>query len=573
MLLLNGTGIGSVAIGRALVMDEQRVEVASRSLETHEIEREVERFEAAVERAREGLGALRRQLPESAPPELSAFLDAHALMLEDPLLIEETTGTIRAQRINPEAALNQQAERLRRVFDGMDDEYLRSKKHDIDQVVDRVQRELAASGNPLLSFGDDLKDRIIVVNDLTPADTVHFKHKNMTGFITNLGGPISHTAILARGLKLPAVVGLHGACRLIRDNELVVIDGVSGTVLVGPDERMLGEYERRIERARIYNAGLESLKEVEARSSDGAGVLLMANVELPEDIAAALEVNAAGVGLYRTEFMFMNREAPGEQEQYEEYRSVVERIDGPVTIRTLDLGADKQVDGGRADARTANPALGLRAVRLCLGNPGIFVPQLRAILRASVHGDVRIMIPMLSSLHELDQVLELVREVKNALSRECAPFDPETPLGGMVEVPATAVAADLFARKLDFLSLGTNDLIQYTLAIDRVDDEVNYLYDPLHPSVLRLIRHTIEAGENNKIPVSMCGEMAGDPGYTQLLLGLGLREFSMDPATLLEVKKEVLDAEVASLASQAQAALYDADVTGLRSLVRRNAIH
>ncbi len=574
MLLLNGTGIGDIAVGRALILDRRDDEISVRNLSQEEVEQEIGRFTQAVARARQRLESMRDELPENAPAELAAFLDAHVLMLEDPLLIDQTAGTIRRERINAEAALHRQEVRLKEVFENINDDYLRSKKNDIGQVVERVQSELSTNSSQLLALDDDLNDRIIVVNDLTPADTVHFRSKHMAGFITNLGGPISHTAILARSLRLPAVVGLHGASRLIRDNDIVVVDGASGTVVVAPDERILEQYERRQERARRHALGLESLRDVPSASEDGVRVSLMANVELPEDVAATINANADGVGLYRTEFMFMNREAPDEEEQYAAYCDVATRVRGPVTIRTLDLGADKQVDGGRADANTAvNPALGLRAVRLCLSNPGLFIPQLRAMLRASVHGDVRIMIPMLSSLNELEQVLELVREVKNSLSRECIAFKPDVPIGGMIEVPAAAIAADLFARKLDFLSLGTNDLIQYTLAIDRVDDEVNYLYDPMHPAVLRLIRHTIEAGENNNIPVSMCGEMAGDPAYTRLLLGLGLREFSMDPATLLAVKREVLRTRVTPVTDTARESLYDSDSARLRSLLNGPTVH
>ncbi len=574
MLLLNGTGIGDIAIGRALILDPANGDIPSRTLDAAEVEQEVERFRGAVARARERLETMRTDLPEHAPAELSAFLGAHVLMLEDPLLIDQTIGTIRAERINAEAALHRQEMHLKQVFDNINDDYLRSKKNDVAQVVERVQAELASGGSQLLALDDDLHDRIVVVNDLAPADTVHFRNKHMAGFITNLGGPISHTAILARSLRLPAVVGLHGAGRMIRDNDVLIIDGSTGTVVVAPDERILAEYETRQRRVRLHVAGLESLRDIEAVSEDGVRVSLLANIELPEDIDAAIGANADGVGLYRTEFMFMNREAPDEDEQYDAYCQALARIGGPVTIRTLDLGADKQVDGGRLDASTTvNPALGLRAVRLCLSNPGLFIPQLRAILRASVHGNVRIMIPMLSSLTELEQVLELVREVKSSLSRECIPFRPDVPVGGMIEVPAAAVAADLFARKLDFLSLGTNDLIQYTLAIDRVDDAVNYLYDPLHPAVLRLIRHTIEAGETHGIPVSMCGEMAGDPTYTRLLLALGLREFSMDPATLLAVKREVLRTRVEPMAAATRESVFGSDGAELRALLAPPQLH
>ncbi len=574
MLLLNGTGIGEVAIGRALLLGHHDPEIDTRDLDEAEVDHEVQRFESAVRRARDNLESMRDHLPESAPAELSAFLDAHVLMLEDPLLIDQTIGCIRSDRINAEAALHRQEERLKEVFDNIDDDYLKAKKHDISQVVERVQAELSSNNSQLFALGEELHDRIIVVNDLTPADTVLFKNKNMAGFITNLGGPISHTAILARSLKLPAVVGLHGANRYIRDNDVVVIDGARGAVLVAPDDNILAEYRRRRKRSQARATSLASLRDIPAVSEDEVTVALMANIELPQDVDAALAAGADGVGLYRTEFMFMNREAPSEEEQYQAYSAVVTRIAGPVTIRTLDLGADKQVDGGRADAHAiVNPALGLRAIRLCLSNPGLFIPQLRAILRASVHGKVRIMIPMLSNLAELDQVREVIREVKNGLSRECIPFRADIPVGGMIEVPAAAIAADQFARQLDFLSIGTNDLIQYTLAIDRVDDEVNYLYDPLHPSVLRLIRHTIEAGENNQVPVAMCGEMAGDRQYTRLLLGLGLREFSMDPASLPAVKREVLQAPVAILADEARGALDDADPGRLRALLGDPVLH
>lgn len=574
MFLLNGTGIGNIAIGTALILDPRDGRIETRALSADEVEPEVLRFQDAVANARVNLEKMREELPEHAPAELSAFLGAHVLMLEDPLLIERTIGTIRIDMINAEAALHRQEEHLKQVFDKINDDYLRSKKNDIAQVVARVQTELASNRDPLLALDDELDDRIIVVNDLTPADTVHFKNKHMAGFITNLGGPISHTAILARGLKLPAVLGLHGANRLIRENDTLIIDGDSGTVVVAPDQRILDEYRKRQQRARMHAIGLESLRDLDAASEDGVRVSLLANIELPDDIESALRVNAEGVGLYRTEFMFMNRETPDEEVQYNAYCEAATRISGPVTIRTLDLGADKQVDGGRSDASTTvNPALGLRAVRLCLANPGLFIPQLRAILRTSVHGDVRIMIPMLSSLTELEQVLELIREVKAALSRECIAYRHDVPIGGMIEVPAAAIAADLFARKLDFLSLGTNDLIQYTLAIDRVDDEVNYLYDPLHPAVLRLIRHTIEAGENNNIPVSLCGEMAGDPAYTQLLLGLGLREFSMDPTALLAVKREVMRTRVTPVTATVRQSLFDNDATRLRGLLGGHHLH
>jgi len=567
MLALHGTGIGSIAIGKALVLDSVTTEVTTHTLEESALENECKRFAKAVQRAKNGLIDLKDNLPKSSPPELSALLEAHILMLKDPLLTVETLRLIKSARINAEAALQQQAEKLFAVFDRMEDEYLRTKKQDIRQVVDRVHAELIDETKLSRVSDENLKDRILVVNDLTPADAVRFRHKKMAGFVTNLGGPISHTAILARGMRLPAVLGLHGACRMIRDNDLVVVDGNSGSILINPDKDILSQFQSKIILQQKRNRGLHSLRDLSCTTDDGVAIELNANIELPEDVDAAIAVSAKGVGLYRTEFMFMNREAPGEEEQYQAYSRVIKAIDGTVTIRTLDLGADKQVDGGRIDTSTSNPALGLRAIRLCLANPSLFIPQLKAIYRASVHGNVRIMIPMLCSISELEQVMVIIREVKNSLEQACIPFNPDIPIGGMIEVPAAAIAADVFARRLSFLSLGTNDLIQYTLAIDRVDDEVTYLYDPLHPAVLRLIRNTIEAGEQNKIPVSMCGEMAGDPIYTRLLLGLGLKEFSMDPTSLLSVKQVILSSNVTQLSEYARTALDQLDMVKLNDLL------
>ncbi len=376
------------------------------------------------------------------------------------------------------------------------------------------------------------------------------KHKHISAFVTSLGGPISHTAILARSLGIPAIVAVHGATQYIRNNEELIVDGKHGAVLIAPEKNIVAEYRERQKEIERFRKELHALKTSESVTRDGYAVSLLANIELPEDIKAVQQAAAAGIGLYRTEFLFMNRQKPpDEEEQFRAYMKVIQALPhSPITIRTLDLGADKQVDGGRNNTTTTvNPAMGLRAVRLCLHDPALFRPQLRAILRASAHGQVRMMIPMLSNLHEVFRVLELVEETKAELKQERQEFNPKMPVGGMIEVPAAAIAADLFAPALDFLSIGTNDLIQYTLAIDRVDDAVNYLYDPLHPSVLRLIALTIEAGKSAGIPVAMCGEMAGDTRYTRLLLGLGLNEFSMHPSLLLEVKKVVRESTLSRL--------------------------
>jgi len=553
MLTLFGVGVGSgIAIGRAVVSGPGGGEVAEFTVDAGAVEGEVRRFNAAVARARDSLARLQKEIPRDAPPEVASFLEAHLLMLNDPVLCDGPPQIIRRRRANAEHALRIHASRLADTFDAMRDDYLRGKKNDIRQVVERVHGELQKGG-----AGGGLRhtDRgsIVVADDLSPADTVLLKSKPVAAFATNLGGPISHTAILARGLGIPAVVGLRGAARYIQNGDLLVVDGKRGLLIVAPDEKTVEEYRARRARIAERRKSLAALRGAESVTADGAAVALLANIELPEEITAAREGGAAGVGLYRTEFLFMNRAAPpGEEEQFRAYAAVVRDIARPVTIRTLDLGADKQVDGGRVlfgegGATVTNPALGRRAVRLCLSEPALFKPQLRAILRASAHGTVEMMIPMMSGTGELEQILALVREARAELQREGIAFDPAMRIGGMIEVPAAAVTADLFARKLDFLSIGTNDLIQYTLAIDRVDDEVNYLYDPLHPSVLRLIRNTITAGRAAGIPVTMCGEMAGDPDHTRLLLGLGLRAFSMEPSALPEIKRIVRQTSIKAL--------------------------
>jgi len=414
---------------------------------------------------------------------------------------------------------------------------------------------------------------------LSPADAIDLKRRRIAAFVTDLGGPISHTAILARSMRIPAIVGLHGATQYIRSGDTLIIDGKRGVVLVNPNADALAAYQRRRSKILRRIQALDSLRDAAAVTLDGQAVELQINIELPDELAAGLANSArgdgVGIGLYRTEFLFMNRdEAPDEDEQFAVYADVIKRARRMVTIRTLDLGADKQVDGGRidrdpnrgADAAATNPALGRRAIRLCLHDPSLFKPQLRAIYRAAALGSARIMVPMLSNIDELNQLFALLRQVKRELHDEGAAFDPDAPIGGMVEVPAAAVAADLFAHMLDFLSIGTNDLIQYTLAIDRIDDEVNYLYDPLHPSVLRLIKTTIDAGRAAGIPVAMCGEMAGDVAYTRILLGLGLREFSMEPASLLEVKRQIRLTDTAKLAAPTAALLTTAEPERLREM-------
>ncbi len=575
MLSLHGTGVSSgIAIGKAYVLHRERPEVPEYALPAHLIDDEVARFKAAIETARAQLEHIRHHIPPSAPAEIASIIDTHLLILHDKMISEAPVATVRKQQCNAEWALKVQCDLLGKVFEQMEDPYLRNKKADVNQVVDRVLRNLLLNQDEEHEqLSGALEGQIVVANDLTPADTVLLKHNHVGAFITNLGGPISHTAILARSLEIPAIVAVHNATRYIRNGDDLIVDGKLGAVIVAPEKNIVAEYRQKQKDIVQLRRMLDAIRASRSVTRDGSDIALYANIELPDDMKAVNKVAAEGVGLYRTEFLFMNRSAPPvEEEQYQAYLKVVQALDGkPVTIRTLDLGADKRVDGGcrPGEAVAINPALGLRAIRLCLQDIALFRPQLRAILRASAHGKVRMMIPMISNLDEVFRVLDLVQETKADLKREGAPFDADILVGGMIEVPAAAVSADLFAPHLDFLSIGTNDLIQYTLAIDRVDDAVNYLYDPLHPSVLRLILMTIQAGKSASIPVAMCGEMAGDPRYTRLLLGLGLREFSMHPSGLLEVKRIVRESDMAMLEKAAGEVMLARDTATLHALVEK----
>jgi len=575
MLALHGTGVSDgVAIGKAFVLQRELPEIPEYVIPREFLDEEVARFHRAVEASRHQLRTIRDHIPDNAPPEATSFLDAHLLMLDDKMISLAPTEVIRQQQCNAEWALKTQSEILTAIFEQMDDHYLRNKKIDVSQVVNRIQRNLLQQNydeHEKMAEGE-----IIVATDLTPADTVMLKHNRVRAFVTSLGGPISHTAILARSLGIPAIVAAHSATHYIGPGEQLIVDGKRGMLIIAPDRAILNEYRRRQKKITQAKRELNRLKSSRAVTHDRRRISLYANIELPADVRAAIHAGAEGIGLYRTEFLFMNRPAPpDEEEQFRSYVKVIKSLPGKqVTIRTLDLGADKQVDGGRAgDTISVNPALGLRAVRLCLHDTSLFRPQLRAILRASAFGRVRMMIPMLSGQEELFQVLDLIEETKRDLKRARIKFNSKIPIGGMIEVPAAAISADLFAPYLDFFSIGTNDLIQYTLAIDRVDDAVNYLYDPLHPAVLRLISLTIEAGKRARIPVAMCGEMAGDPRYTELLLGLGLTEFSMHPATLLEVKKIIRNAHMGQLRRFAQSVLKLRHTQDVHARVEKQSRH
>ena len=551
-IALHGMGVSrGIAIGKVHVVKRDQLDIREYSIKKHRLDDEIKRFENALTNARQQLRAIREHIPDSTSVDIEAFIDTHLLMLDDVALTKEPMRLIKELSCNAEWALKLQRDALVAVFDEMDDAYLRTRKDDVDYVVNRIQRVLL-NQTPLQHEKADqqLTGYIVMANDLTPADTVLMQHHGIAAFATEFGGPTSHTAILARSLGIPAIIGLQNALRYIKDNEEIILDGTRGIILVDPDRHELSHYQRLQKEEKRYFNKLGKLKNKPAITIDEVPIALHANIELPKDFETVVEVGASGVGLYRTEFLYMNREAPpDEDEHYATYKEVIDVLRGlPLTIRTLDLGADKQVDGGRQSGPvTTNPALGLRAIRLCLKEPALFRPQLRAIIRASVHGPVRIMIPMLSNVHEMQQVLQMTNDIKTELDELNIPYDHDLQIGGMIEVPAAAVCADIFAKQLDFLSIGTNDLIQYTMAIDRVNDEVNYLYDPLNPAVLRLIHTTIKAGKKENVPVAMCGEMAGDTRYTRLLLGLGLREFSVHPATLLEVKQIIIDSNISEI--------------------------
>ncbi len=573
MFTLHGNGVGAgIAIGTARIIHQPGQEIPKYDIEPEQIGREVERFTQSIENALRALETIKKQLPAHGSGEVKAILGAHLLMLQDPMLSQEPISIIRDQSINAEMALQQHADNLEKMFNEIDDPYLSSKSADVDQVINRIQGELLDEHGDLTAQPEGKFDHeIIVANDLTPADTIELKKHRIGAFITNFGGPISHTAILARSMKIPAIVGLHGAIRYLRSGDLLVIDGKRGVVLVNPDESALTAYRIRREKIVKRIQAMDSLRDAAAETLDGVKISLNSNIELAEEILESVSQNAVGVGLYRTEFLYMNRKTlPDEEEQYQIYRHVLQQSNTLVTIRTLDLGADKQVDGGSpSNALITNPALGLRAIRLCLHDLSLFKPQLRAIYRASVHGQTRIMIPMLSNMDELEQLFVLLEEVQQELACQGYDFDPNIPIGGMIEVPAAAIAADLFAKRLDFLSIGTNDLIQYTLAIDRIDDKVNYLYDPAHPSILRLIKTVIEAGKAAHIPVSMCGEMAGDIEYTRMLLGLGLRDFSMHPAMLLPVKRQIRLTDTGKVVAQVDELLKTADQRMIKQIIHK----
>jgi phosphotransferase system enzyme I (PtsI) len=558
VVALHGKGVArGYAIGRAVVMGAASLEVAHYRIAPEDDAAESERLTQALARAQDDLLQMADSLPADAPRELGAMLNVHRLLLADPLLAEQTRALIAERHYNAEWALAAQGQILGEQFDAMEDEYLRERGADVRQVIERVLQVLSGSTAMLPDAGalDGDDPLVVVAHDISPADMLRLRGGRFAAFVTDLGGPTSHTAIVARSMGVPAVVALGNVRELVRDGDTLVVDGAAGVVLVNPGPVMLQEYRDRHVAYMAERAELALLRDERAVTLDGIDIVLNANIELPDEAAAALAAGAQGIGLFRSEFLFMGRQSlPDEEEQYQAYASVVRVMGGrPVTIRTLDIGADKTLDDEATVA--TNPALGLRAIRYCLAHPEMFATQLRAILRASAHGHVRLLLPMVTHMHEVTAALAAIESARRELDASGHAYAERLEVGAMVEVPAIAIAIEPFAQALDFLSIGTNDLIQYTLAIDRGDHDVASLYDPLHPAVLRLVANTINAGARVGKPVAVCGEMAGDARLTRLLLGLGLTEFSMHPQQLLDVKREIRRAHSNDLRVKVAAAL------------------
>lgn len=567
---IHGVGVSNgIAIGHAHLVSHALLEVVHYQVPNHLVEQELARFDQAINTVKHDLETVKTQLPTKSPAELAAFINTHLMILNDHTLAEDPKLTIKNEHCNAEWALKQQMESIVEQFDQIEDEYLRERKHDVVQVVERIIKVLLGrpSQVPVL---EQEKAIILVAHDISPADAIQFKHHQFAAFVTDVGGATSHTAILARSLNIPSIVALQRARTLIRDGELLIIDGTQGVVIVNPDKDTLAEYKLKQEQWQIEQQKLKRIKLNKAVTLDGTAIDLYANIEVPDDVVQVKASGATGIGLYRTEFLFMNRrEAPNEEEQFEAYKAVAEAMEGkPVTIRTLDLGADKQMNAD-TERTCTNPALGLRAIRLCLAEPQMFHIQLRALLRASAFGNIKILIPMLSSLTELRQTLLLIERAKQSLRLQKITFNNEIEVGGMIEIPAAALCAEAFAKELDFLSIGTNDLIQYSLAIDRTDDSVSHLYNPLHPAILQLIEITLKAGQKLGKKVSVCGEMAGDSKLTRLLLGLGLRQFSMHPSHILSVKHQVLQSDLIKLVPAARKILASHDSDKIEPLIQK----
>ena len=574
MMVLHGYAAGKgIAIGRAHLVVRGISELPQYHLPESELAGEVARFEAAVKATRKQLEQLRSAIPENAPAELGAFISLHLMLLGDVTLSREPADILQEQAINAEWALKIQTDRLSQQFDEIDDEYLRQRKQDMLQVVERIQKNLAGQSTELNLDANLLDDTILIAHDLSAADTLFFKDQRIEGFVTDIGGPTSHTAILGRSLNIPSVIGVGNARQLISEHEWVIVDGIQGVLIIDPDELVLAEYRLRLKHYRSRLRALNKIKKTAAATLDGEEIELFANIESADDVKALHNIGADGVGLLRTEFAYLNRDSlPEEEELYQLYSDIAKKLKGkPLTIRTVDLGVDKNPrwfgTGGTPNG-SLNPALGLTGIRLCHAEPVMFRTQMRAVLRAAVHGKLRIMFPMISSLAELKQSLTHLDTARKQLAERQEKFG-ELEVGCMIEIPSAALTVSSLLKWVDFVSVGTNDLIQYTLSVDRSDDAVSYLYQPAHPAIIRLLAHIIRTANRMGKGVSVCGEMAGDTKYTRMLLGLGLRKFSMNINNLLDVKDVVLHSHTERLENEMAKLLRNEDPDKMDALLKK----
>ena len=551
-IVLHGVAAGKgIAIGQAHLITRGTAEVPQYDVSDDLIDAEAARFDAAIKATRKELEQLRSAIPENAPTELGAFISLHLMLLTDVTLSREPVDILKEQKINAEWALKQQSDKLAAQFDSIDDDYLRERKQDMLQVVRRIHNNLVGQSNEINLAGNLLDDTVLIAHDLSPADTVLFKEQHITAFVTDAGGPTSHTAILGRSLDIPSVIGLHNARKLITENEIVIVDGINGILIIDPDEVVLNEYRRLAREYRSHKRELNKLKKTAATTADGINIELLANIESAEDIKALHNFGADGVGLFRSEFLYLNRDTmPTEDEQYEVYAGIVKKLKGKnITIRTVDLGVDKNprwFGQNSTPNSSLNPALGLTGIRLCLAEPVMFRTQMRAILRAAAHGPVRMMWPMITSLSEVRQCLIHLDTAQRQLTERGEAFG-DVGVGCMIEIPSAALTVGSILKLVDFISIGTNDLIQYILSVDRGDDSVSHLYQPGHPSVLKMLQHVIRTANRMEKDVSVCGEMAGDTAFTRILLGMGLRRFSMNPNNILSVKNIILHSNAGQL--------------------------
>ena len=574
MIVLHGYAAGGgIAIGRAHLVRRGVAEVPQLDLPPEALAAEAERYEAAVKTTRRQLEQLRSAIPENAPTELGAFISLHLMLLADVTLSREPVDILFERQINAEWALSIQTERLSRQFDDIGDEYLRTRKQDMLQVVERIQKNLAGQSTEINLDANLLDDTILIAHDLSPADTVYFKDQRIEGFVTDAGGATSHTAILGRSLNIPSVIGLGNARALISEHEWVVVDGITGTLIIEPDEIVLAEYRRLLREYKSRQRQLNKLKNTAATTLDGEEIELLANIESAGEVKNLLKLGADGVGLLRSEFLYLNRDnLPDEDELFHAYAETVKKLKGKeCTIRTVDLGVDKNprwFGGHGTPNAAANPALGLTGIRLCHAEPVMFRTQMRAILRAAVFGKIKMMWPMISSLSELKQSLIHLDTARRQLTERGETFG-EVETGCMIEIPSAALTVSTLLKHVDFVSIGTNDLVQYTLSVDRGDDTVNYLYQPAHPAVIRLLAHIIRTANRMGKPVSVCGEMAGDSHYTRLLLGLGLRRFSMNVNNLLSVKNAVIHSNTLRIENEMPKIIRNEDPDKTESLIKR----